>query len=209
MSLNKIQENEMADGGNMTRDRGAVAVLLLGVIVFCMLTTGLVWAKVQILPDTVLLVEGKKISGQNSLLNHPVVKGVVAAFQRAESGLQQEELNMLMQFYAPSYDYHGLKQADVRRVWSEVFEHYKALESLHLFSDIKVLNVDGTLRVEVTCTGGLYGTDEQSGKRVTLDSWFREVHYLIKDGENWRFLGNAGEVPAAAPFASAPHHPLF
>ncbi|MFO0702042.1 MAG: hypothetical protein U0236_22740 [Nitrospira sp.] len=193
----------------MTRDRGAVAVLLLGVIVFCMLTTGLVWAKVQILPDTVLLVEGKKISGQNSLLNHPVVKGVVAAFQRAESGLQQEELNMLMQFYAPSYDYHGLKQADVRRVWSEVFEHYKALESLHLFSDIKVLNVDGTLRVEVTCTGGLYGTDEQSGKRVTLDSWFREVHYLIKDGENWRFLGNAGEVPAAAPFASAPHHPLF
>lgn len=26
---------------------------------------------------------------------------------------------------------------------------------------------------------------------------------------SWRFLGNAGEVPTAAPFASAPHHPLF
>jgi hypothetical protein len=169
----------------------------------------LVWAKVQVLPETVLLVEGKQVSGHNSVVHHPVVKGVVAAFERAESGLQQEELDKLMQFYAPSYDYHGLKQADVRRVWSEVFEHYKALESLHLFSDIKVLNVDGKLRVEVTCTGGLYGTDEQSGKRVTLDSWFREVHYLVKDSENWRFLGNAGEVPAAAPFASAPHHPLF
>ncbi|MBX3305682.1 MAG: hypothetical protein KF751_06460 [Nitrospira sp.] len=181
----------------------------LGLILCSLVGVGAVWAKVQVLPETVLFVEGKQVSGHKSLLNHPVVKGVVAAFERAESGLQQEELDRLMQFYDPSYDYHGLKQADVRRVWGEVFEHYKALESLHLFSDIKVLNVDGKLRVEVTCTGGLYGTDEQSGKRVTLDSWFREVHYLVKDGENWRFLGNAGEVPAAAPFASAPHHPLF
>jgi len=193
----------------MTYKRRALALLVLGVIVSCAIAPVLVWAKVQVLPETVFLLEGKKISGHNSLQQHPVVKGVVAAFERAESGLQQEELDRLMQFYDPSYDYHGLKQADVRRVWGEVFEHYKALESLHLFSDIKVLNVDGRLRVEVTCTGGLYGTDEQSGKRVTLDSWFREVHYLVKDGENWRFLGNAGDVPAAAPFASAPHHPLF
>ncbi|MDH4155585.1 MAG: hypothetical protein OEV01_17575 [Nitrospira sp.] len=181
----------------------------LGLVVCSLLGVGVVWAKVQVLPETVLLVEGKKISGHKSLLRHPVVKGVVAAFERAESALVKEDVDALMQFYASTYDYHGLKAADVRRVWGEVFEHYKALESLHLFSDIKVLNVDGKLRVEVTCTGGLYGTDEQSGKRVTLDSWFREVHYLVKDGENWRFLGNAGDVPAAAPFASAPHHPLF
>ena len=181
----------------------------LGLILCSLVGVGAVWAKVQILPETVLLVEGKKISGHNSLLHHPMVKGLVAAFERAESGLQQEDIETLMQFYAPAYDYHGLKQADVRRIWGEVFEHYKALESLHLFSDIKVLNVDGKPRVEVTCTGGLYGTDQQSGKRVTIDSWFREVHYLVKDGETWRFLGNAGEVPAAAPFSSAPHHPLF
>ncbi|HMS86247.1 MAG TPA: hypothetical protein PKD12_21615, partial [Nitrospira sp.] len=97
----------------MTSKRGTWALLVRGVIVFCTLTPGLLWAKVQVLPETVLLVEGKKISGQNSLLHHPVVEGVVAAFQRAESGLQQEEIDRLMQFYAPSYDYHGLKQADV------------------------------------------------------------------------------------------------
>lgn len=193
----------------MMRELTTVALLVVGVIASCVLAPVLVWAKVQVLPETVLLVEGKKVSGHNTVLHHPAVKGIVDAFERAESGLQQEELERLMQFYAPSYDYHGLKQADVRRVWGEVFEHYQGLESLHLFSDIKVLNVDGKLRVEVTCTGGLYGTDEQSGKRVTLDSWFREVHYLVKEGENWRFLGNAGDVPAAAPFAAAPHHPLF
>ena len=78
-----------------------------------------------------------------------------------------------------------------------------------MFVGMKVLNVDEKLRVEWTCTGRLYGTDEQRGKRVTRGGWYREVHYLVKDGESWRFLGNAGDAQAAAPFASAPHHPLF
>ena len=166
-------------------------------------------AKVQILPEATLLVEGKKITGQKRLPGHSVVTGLLASFERAESALKKEDIDALMQFYAPSYDYHGLKEDDVRRIWGEVFQHYKALESLHLFSDIKVSQVNNVLRAEVTCTGGLYGTDEHSGDRVTLDSWFREVHYLVKEGDAWRFLGNAGEVPAGAPFASAPHHPLF
>lgn len=167
------------------------------------------FAKVQVLSETTLLEEGRNITGQKDLMVHPVVKGLLAAFERAESALKREDLDALMLFYAPAYDYHGLKAKDVRRIWSEVFEHYKALESLHLFSDIKVVQLKNELRVEVTCTGGLYGTDERTGNRVTLDSWFREVHYLVKDDGVWRFLGNAGEIPAGAPFASAPHHPLF
>jgi hypothetical protein len=181
----------------------------LGLVLCLVLGVGVVMAKVQVLPETTLLVEGKKVTGQKHLLDHPVVKGLLAAFGRAEAALGKEDVDALMQFYAPTYDYHGLKEADVRRVWGEVFEHYKALESLHLFSDIKVTQVNNEVRVEVTCTGGLYGTDERTGNRLTLDSWFREVHYLVKEGDRWRFLGNAGEVPAAAPFASAPHHPLF
>ena len=166
-------------------------------------------ARVQVLPETVLVEEGKTVTGHKSVSHHPVVTGLVEAFERAEAALKQEDLDALMQFYASSYNYHGLKQADVRRVWGEVFEHYKAMESLHLFSDIKVVQVGSQVRAEVTCTGGLYGTEEHTGNRITLDSWFREVHYLVKDGATWRFLGNAGEVPTAAPFGSAPHHPLF
>jgi hypothetical protein len=166
-------------------------------------------AKVQVLPETVLQMEGKKVTGPSGLLRHPAVKGLLAAFERAEAALRKEDIDALMQFYAPAYDYHGLKAKDVRRVWGEVFEHYRALESLHLFSDIKVTEVNNEVRAEVTCTGGLYGTDERTGNRITLDSWFHEVHYLVKEDGAWRFLGNAGEVPTTAPFASAPHHPLF
>jgi hypothetical protein len=181
----------------------------LGLVLCSVLGVGVVSANVQVLPETTLLVEGKKLTGQKRLLGHPVVKELVASFQRAETALRKEDIDALMKFYAPTYDYHGLKETDVRRVWGEVFEHYKALESLHLFSDIKVVPVNNELRLEVTCTGGLYGTDERTGNRITLDSWFREVHYLVKEDGVWRFLGNAGEVPTGAPFASAPHHPLF
>jgi hypothetical protein len=181
----------------------------LGLMLSVVLGAGVVSAKVQVLPETVLLVGGKKVTEHKGMLDHPVVKGLLAAFERAEAALRKEDVDELMRFYASTYDYHGLKADDVHRVWGEVFEHYKAVESLHLFSDVKVLRVNDELRVEVTCTGGLYGTDEHTGKRLTLDSWFREVHYLVKDGDAWRFLGNAGEVPAAAPFSSAPHHPLF
>lgn len=183
--------------------------LMLSWALSCALAPVLVLAKVQVLPETTLLVEGKKVTGQKRLLGHPVVKGLLAAFEQAETALKKEDLNALMQFYAPSYDYHGLKEDDVRRVWGEVFEHYRAVESLHLFSDIKITQVNDEFRAEVTCTGGLYGTDVRTGNRLTLDSWFHEIHYLVKDGDAWRFLGNAGEVPPAAPFASAPHHPLF
>lgn len=190
--------------------RGKVpAFLVLGFALCWALGPVVGLAKVQVLPETGLQVERKKVTGQSGLLRHPVVKGLLAAFERAEAALGKEDVDELMRFYAPTYDYHGLKPGDVRRVWGEVFEHYRGVESLHLFSDIKVTQVNDELRAEVTCTGGLYGTDERSGNRVTLDSWFREVHYLVKKGDAWQFLGNAGEVPAAVPFASAPHHPLF
>ena len=193
----------------MQRDGKGHVRIGLGLMLSVVLGVGVVSAKVQVLPETVLQVEGKQITGQKRLLDHPAVKGLLAAFERAEAALVKEDADELMRFYASTYDYHGLKADDVHRVWGEVFEHYKAVESLHLFSDVKVLRVNDELRVEVTCTGGLYGTDEHTGKRLTLDSWFREVHYLVKDGDAWRFLGNAGAVPAGAPFSSAPHHPLF
>jgi hypothetical protein len=189
---------------------GKVSVRIgLGLVLCAVLGSEAAFAKVQVLPDAQLMVDGKTIKEHKRLLGHPVVKELLASFGRAERAVQKEDLVALMAFYSPGYNYHGLKETDVRRVWGEVFMHYKAVESLHMLSDIKVRQVDSRLQAEVTCTGGLYGTEERTGNRITLDSWFREVHYLVKEDGVWRFLGNAGEAPAAAPFSAAPHHPLF
>jgi hypothetical protein len=137
-----------------------------------------------------------------------VLKELVAAFDRAEIAVGQADLEALMVFYEKDYNYHGLKRPDVRRVWAEVFSHYRGIMSRHVFSELKIVQEGSRKKAFVTCTGGLYGTDKDSGKSITIDSWVGEVHSLVKENDAWRFRGN---VPGSAsvPPTSAPHHPLF
>lgn len=129
------------------------------------------------------------------------VKDLVKAFDEAETAVQQADLEALMLFYARAYNYHGLKRADVRRVWEEVFTHYRAVSSGTCSPNLN--------RANVTCTGGLYGTDTESGKPITIDCWMNEIHHLVKEDGVWRFQGNAGGAGGSTPAGSAPHHSLF
>ncbi|MCX5722197.1 MAG: hypothetical protein NT179_09235 [Nitrospirae bacterium] len=166
-------------------------------------------ALVEILPDVSLTVDGRAIQDHRAVVSYPALREILAAFGRAEAAVQKQDLDQVLQFYAKAYNYHGLKPTDVRRIWDEVFTHYHNLSSTHLFSVVKVFRSGSQLRAEITCTGGLYGTESQGGARITLDSWFQEVHYLVHEDGAWRFLGNAGVAPSAEPFTSSPHHPLF
>ncbi|GKS59537.1 hypothetical protein YTPLAS18_30640 [Nitrospira sp.] len=194
----------------MQRWKRAICAGAVGAVFACGLFAAGAGAVVQLLPDATLTREGgAAVTGKGSVADDPTVKEILAAFGRTESAVNAQDLEALMTFYAKAFNYHGLKHADVRRIWTEVFEHYRGVSSTHLFSDIQLIRDEGQLRAEVTCTGGLYGTERRTGKAITLDSWFHEVHYLVKDHGAWRFLGNAGDAPTSAPFASAPHHPLF
>ena len=166
-------------------------------------------AAVKILPEVSLTVDGRAIHDRAAVVSHPTVQEILAAFGRAEAAMQKQDLEPLLQFYAKGYNYHGLKPADVRRIWGEVFTHYRNLSSTHLFSEVKLFRSGSQLHAEITCTGGLYGTEAGGGTRITLDSWFHEIHYLVHEDGAWRFLGNAGDAPSTAPFTSSPHHPLF
>lgn len=141
--------------------------------------------------------------------DQPVMRELIAAFNEAETAVKKADLDALMKFYARAYNYHGLKRSDVRRVWEEVFVHYRDISSSHVFTELKLIQADGVRKAYVTCTGGLHGTEKQTGKSITIDSWAREVHYLVKEEGAWRFLGNAGKATDHVPAGSAPHHPLF
>ena len=118
--------------------------------------------------------------GVTGEMTQTIAKELVAAFDRAELAVQQADLEALMLFYEKGYNYHGLKRSDVRRVWTEVFSHYGQITSKHLFTELKVVRAGTQTKAFVTCTGGLYGTDKESGKPVTTpirspsssDSWF-------------------------------------
>ena len=149
------------------------------------------------------------VSGVVAEADRAVAREVAEAFDRAETAVQHADLDSLMLFYEKGYNYHGLKRPDVQRVWTEVFSHYREINSTHLFTELKVVHAGSVTKAFVTCTGGLYGTDKESGKPVTIDSWIGEVHYLVKEGTAWRFLGNVGGAVREVPATSAPHHPLF
>ena len=164
---------------------------------------------VDVLVEASLTVDGRVVTDHDAALKQSPLREILAAFARAETAVQNRDLDTLMNFCAKAYNHHGLKQAEVRRICGEIFDHYRDLSSTHLFSVVKVFRLGDPLRAEIICTGGLYDTELQGGKKITLDSWFREVHYLVREDGAWRFLGNAGDAPQTAPATSVPHHPLF
>jgi ketosteroid isomerase-like protein len=147
--------------------------------------------------------------GVVSPTDRTIARELTAAFDRAVLAVQQGDLDKLMLFYEKDYNYHGLNRSDVRRVWTEVFNHYGQIESKHVFTELKVVRSGSKTKAFVTCTGGLYGTEKASGKQITIDTWVGEVHFLVRDNDGWKILGNAGGALPEVPASSAPHHPLF
>ena len=79
----------------------------------------------QCRPPTPVAAAVEFAPGVGADADQPVIKELVAAFNEAEAAVKKADLDALMKFYATTYNYHGLKRSDVRRVWEEVFLHYR------------------------------------------------------------------------------------
>lgn len=141
-------------------------------------------------------------------VDQTTVKQVLEVFHKADTAIAAEDLDGVMTLYATQYNYHGLKKADVRKIWFDLFKEYHDLSDVHFFSKIVKVGSGSTAVIEVTCMGSLSGLSKTGGLRVPIDSWYEEVHYLTLEGGVWRIRGNAGESPRILPFGTAPH-PLF
>jgi hypothetical protein len=141
-------------------------------------------------------------------VDQATVNQILEVFNKAEAAVAVEDLDGVMALYATQYNYHGLKQADIRKVWSDLFKEYRNLVDVHFFSKIVTVGSGSNAIIEVTCTGSLSGFSKTSGLRIPIDSWYGEVHFLALEGGAWRIRGNAGETPRVLPFGTAPH-PLF
>ena len=153
-------------------------------------------AMIQILPDS-------KIEGDQQSINE-----IISTFDRAQEAIRARDLNALMSLYASNYEYHGLRKADIRRIWAELLEHYDFIANIHTFSSLKILRSSNRTSAEITCTGSLWARSEETKQRIPIDSWHQEVHYLVREKDGWRIIGNLGGEPVIRQFGSAPH-PLF
>jgi len=199
--------NPIADGGPMTGLTLAVTMArplwscpgrwMLVAVVALSLVTGTTGQATTSIP------QGAVVEVDQATVNQ-----ILDVFHKAETAVATGNLDGLMVLYATQYNYHGLKQADVRKIWHDLFEEYRDLSEVHFFSKIVKLGSGSNAIIEVTCTGSLSGLSKTSGLRVPIDSWYEEVHYLTHEGGVWRIRGNAGDTPRVLPFGTAPH-PLF
>lgn len=141
-------------------------------------------------------------------VDEATVNQVLDVFYKADAAIAREDVDGIMSLYATQYNYHGLKPADVRKIWVDLFKEYRDFGGVHFFTKVAQVGASATAILEVTCTGNLSGISKISGLRIPIDSWYEEVHYLTHEGGAWRIRGNAGDTPRVMPFGTA-SHPLF
>lgn len=176
------------------------------VMVLCSLVVGISdWVSLPVTGQAKTQIS----SGAIQEVDETTLKELLATFEQAEQAMQAQDLDDIMALYSDDYRYHGLKKADIRKVWSQLFEHYKELESHHTFSVIRTVGSGSKLTAEITCTGVVWGTSKDTTLRTPVDSWYEEVHYLKREQGRWRIVGHAGgESQPILQFGVAPH-PLF
>lgn len=116
------------------------------------------------------------------------VADLVATFEQAEQAMQARDLDGIMALYAEDYYYHGLKKADIRKVWAQLFDNYTDLQSFHTFSVIRTVGASSKLTAEMTCTGGFEGMRFHRGARRRHGSTESpKTGRRRVTGEGWRF----------------------
>jgi hypothetical protein len=169
--------------------------LILSVLLLVAFPAGAL-ALTQILPDATVEAD------QQSLME------IISTFDRAEEAIRARELDALMALYATSYQYHGLRRGDVRKIWADLFARYDLIANMHTFSAIKVVKTGKDITAEITCTGAVWANSRETKERIPIDSWQHEVHRLVRGKDGWRIVGNIGGDKAVRHFGTAPH-PLF
>ena len=160
-------------------------------------------------PSTPAIAKTQTTANTIQEVDSTTLAELLSTFEQAELAMQANDLDGIMALYSDDYYYHGLKKADIRKVWAQLFDHYKSLESFHTFSVIRTVGAGSKLIAEITCTGVVWGTAKNTKLRSPVDSWYEEVHFLKKENGRWKITGNAGgESEPILPFGTAPH-PLF
>lgn len=160
-------------------------------------------AKVELTPGSVVDADEKSM------------QEILRTFRRADEALGAGDLDGLMNLYSKTYNYHRLTKSDMRKIWKDLLAHYQEISGLHLFERVRVVHSKGGDTAEITCTGTLRGIPKGGKTPVNIDSWFREVHYLVKEDGLWRIQGNAGDFSDVPQFGTVPYfagvapHPLF
>ena len=140
----------------------------------------------------------------------PTADEILSTFKKAENAVHSKDLDALMALYADNYKHTGYTKDSLRYEWKQLFDAYHDLSMTHVLTRIGVDTTKTPPTADVTCTGSLWGIANETNQRVSIDSWFGEVHYLIYTDGTWRIRGHAWEMLNTKDTRMArPPHPFF
>jgi hypothetical protein len=160
------------------------------VVIAGILLTSCQGAPAPVVPDLghIEIVPTAKIQTDQETLSQ-----IVTTFNLANDALRRQDLDSVMNLYSKNYKYHGIDKTELRNIWEDLFTLYRDFSSTHLFSSITADTTRQQPTAEITCTGSLWAFSRLTGRRVNIDSWWGEVHYLVLEDGLWRIQGHAWE----------------
>lgn len=133
---------------------------------------------------------------------------LVNFFHEAERAIESKNLEELMALYSEKYSNRSQDKKFAEGVWRKIFLNFDDLSAKH---SIELLTYDertGRPVAVLECSGLLQGTPKGSSQAVTVDSWDKQWHVLIKE-DRWRLFGNSGKSKERYGAVDQLTHPLF
>lgn len=113
-----------------------------------------------------------------------------------------------MALYATRYNDHGLKHADVRTIWFDLFEEYRGLSEVHVVSKIVTVGWGYHAIIDLTLQREPVGPRRPAACGCRSQLGHEETHDPTREGGVQRIRGSAGETRRVLPFGTA-RYPLF
>ncbi len=133
-------------------------------------------------------------------------KDIKRVFDLIIESAKRGDLDGIVERFSRRYLNSGRNREDVRRQWKQILENFYDLELHH---PIYHIERSGDF-AKMKCEGVLMGKPAKDfpgmvpGEAVVIDSWKFSVHYLIREDNAWKILGDQIPFDTGRTF-----HPLF
>ena len=115
---------------------------------------------------------------------------VTLFFQTTQKAIETKNMEALMAHYSDSYHDGDLDKKSVGQAWQRIFAKVDSVAALNNMKLVSI-SADGNM-VVLQSSGLLVGVPGNEKWPVTIDSWNKQDHLLVKEAGEWKLIGIYG-----------------
>lgn len=115
---------------------------------------------------------------------------VTLFFQTTQKAIETKNMEALMAHYSDSYHDGDLDKKSIGQAWQRIFAKVDSVAALNNMKLVSI-SADGNM-VVLQSSGLLVGVPGNEKWPVTIDSWNKQDHLLVKEAGEWKLIGIYG-----------------